>query len=152
MTVPLGYEANKTSQFFASNLNASKGPSNGGSSRSSFGKCAMSLSFVGLQSRAVAVYARARPSSGFLFQSGNLLGEIAGNEPRIGPSCILQTSGEDNLGNLIHRCGQSNSPLGPLTKPSSEYCICRMSLRIRFLLSFCSSSAHIENHSDWSLA
>src|SRR5882762_4871769 len=42
MTVPSGYEANKTSQFFASNLNASKGPSNGGRSRSSFGKCAMS--------------------------------------------------------------------------------------------------------------
>src|SRR5882672_255755 len=42
MTVPPGYEANKTSQFFASNLNASKGPSNGGRSRSSFGKCVMS--------------------------------------------------------------------------------------------------------------
>src|SRR5467141_4430573 len=41
MTVPSGYDANKTSQFFASNLNASKGPSNGGRSRSSFGKCAM---------------------------------------------------------------------------------------------------------------
>src|SRR5688572_29450874 len=39
MTVPPGYEANRTSQFFASSLNASNGPSNGGRSRSSFGKC-----------------------------------------------------------------------------------------------------------------
>src|SRR3989442_6144669 len=42
MTVPSGYDANKTSQLFASNLNASKGPSNAGRLRSSFGKCAIS--------------------------------------------------------------------------------------------------------------
>ena len=41
MVVPAGYEANKTSQFSAANLNASKGPSNFGRPRSRLGKCDM---------------------------------------------------------------------------------------------------------------
>src|SRR5688572_33510992 len=44
MTVPSGYDARSTSQFFASSLNASKGPSNAGRARSSFGKCVMAYS------------------------------------------------------------------------------------------------------------
>src|SRR2546426_3308506 len=41
--------------------------------------------------------------TGFLFQSGNLLGEIAGKDPRIGPVCILQRS-EEHTSELQSPC------------------------------------------------